>query len=159
MNTLDSLKSTPVRDVMTREVVSAMADDSIRELAQLMAENELSAVPVVNHKNECIGMISRSDLTEMFLEEDQVFSNLLDADLMSVAWLSQSTESGTLRQVKELMQGEVVTIDADEGLGWACQLMIKHQIHHLPVTDEDRQLRGILSTFDIVKWVGQETGA
>ena len=155
MTTLESLSHLKVCDVMTRDVVSAMADESIHEVAQSMAENELSAIPVVNHLNQCIGIISRSDLTEMFLEEDQVLSGLLDADRMSVAWLSQSTEAGTLRKVKELMQDQLVTIGADSSVVQACRVMADHQIHHLLVTGDDRELLGIVSTFDIVRLIGQ----
>ena len=155
MTTETSLRNVPVREAMTRHVEAVTPDDRIIDVAQLMAEHRISTIPVINGRNECIGMISRSDLTEMFLEEDQVPTGLLDADRLSIEWLTRDVESGSDRIVSEMMEDNVVSINESEDLVTACQLMEKHQVHHLPVVNAENELVGILSTYDIVRWIAK----
>jgi hypothetical protein len=55
------MSSTKVRDVMTREVITVPPGAPLREVAQLMAENGISGVPVVDASANLIGVISEGD--------------------------------------------------------------------------------------------------
>ena len=50
------------RDVMTKPVVSVHPDTSLREIARLLLDKGISAVPVVDDKGAPIGMVSEGDL-------------------------------------------------------------------------------------------------
>ncbi len=150
MSAINQLAGIEVADVMTTQVVSVMADDSLQDVVSLMLEHELSTVPVVNSANQCIGIFSGKDMTELFLEEDQELSRLLDTDRLSMEWLSRSTETTDLRKVHELMNVNVTTIHRNKKLQAACKLMAKKKIHHLAVVDDNDVLVGVLSTFDVV---------
>ena len=54
---------TPVKEYMTRDVVTAKAGDSIREVADRMVEAGIHHMPVVDEEEGLIGMITTSDLT------------------------------------------------------------------------------------------------
>jgi CBS domain-containing protein len=45
-------------DIMTSEVVTVDEDASVQQVAKLLAERGISAVPVVNSKNRVMGMFS-----------------------------------------------------------------------------------------------------
>ena len=49
-------------DVMTSEVLTVNKNASVQEVAKLLAERVISAVPVVDQKNRVIGMVSEGDL-------------------------------------------------------------------------------------------------
>jgi len=51
-----------VRDVMTPNVVSVTADMAVPEIATLMLERRISAVPVIDAKAQVVGVISEGDL-------------------------------------------------------------------------------------------------
>jgi CBS-domain-containing membrane protein len=51
-----------VRDVMTPNVVSVTADTAVPEIATLMLERRISAVPVIDAKAQVVGVISEGDL-------------------------------------------------------------------------------------------------
>lgn len=53
---------TPVEAYMTTDVVTATAQDSIRDAADVMLEHGFHHLPVVNDTEEVIGMISTTDL-------------------------------------------------------------------------------------------------
>ncbi|HKO07011.1 MAG TPA: CBS domain-containing protein, partial [Alphaproteobacteria bacterium] len=47
---------------MTTKVVRAYADSSIREVARLLLENGISAIPVVDRDGTVLGIVSEGDL-------------------------------------------------------------------------------------------------
>jgi CBS domain-containing protein len=49
-------------DVMVRDVVTVKPDDSVSEVVKLLAEHDVSAVPVVSADGQVVGMISEADL-------------------------------------------------------------------------------------------------
>jgi hypothetical protein len=50
------------RDVMSKPVVSVHPDTSFREIARMLLDKGISAVPVVDDKGAPIGMVSEADL-------------------------------------------------------------------------------------------------
>jgi CBS domain-containing protein len=61
MNKLHS----PVRslkDVMTSDVVYVNPQDTLREALSVMVENRVSAMPVLDARRHCVGVISVTDL-------------------------------------------------------------------------------------------------
>lgn len=56
-----------VKKVMTTPVITIAAENSIFEATETLLHREVSGAPVVNHKHEVIGVISRTELTELLL--------------------------------------------------------------------------------------------
>ena len=50
------------RDVMTPKVVTVTANMKVREIANLMIERRISAVPVIDPSEHVVGVISEGDL-------------------------------------------------------------------------------------------------
>jgi len=56
-----------VKKVMTTPVITISAENSIFEATETLLARNVSGAPVVNHKHEVIGVISRTELTELLL--------------------------------------------------------------------------------------------
>lgn len=54
--------TTPVRDVMSREVLYCFEDDDVSKVAQNMADNKLRRMPVLNREKRLVGIISLGDI-------------------------------------------------------------------------------------------------
>jgi CBS-domain-containing membrane protein len=50
------------RDVMTSAVISATGDTPVRDIAQLLLQNHISAIPILDNSGAPIGMVSEGDL-------------------------------------------------------------------------------------------------
>ena len=50
------------REVMTSPVISASADTPVRDIAQLLLQNHISAVPILDPGGAAVGMVSEGDL-------------------------------------------------------------------------------------------------
>jgi acetoin utilization protein AcuB/CBS domain-containing protein len=59
-----SLQRTQVLEVMTQEPIAITSESTIREAALLMLDNKIGGLPVVNERNEVVGIITESDLFE-----------------------------------------------------------------------------------------------
>jgi CBS domain-containing protein len=65
-----SSRDTPVRDVMTREVLSATPADSIEQCMELMTRHRCRHLPVVSD-GTLLGIVSIGDLVKRVLEEKE----------------------------------------------------------------------------------------
>ncbi|MFB6254646.1 MAG: CBS domain-containing protein [Halobacteriaceae archaeon] len=54
---------TPVAEYMTTDVITAMAQDNIEDVANIMVENGIHHMPVVDKEEGVIGIITTTDLT------------------------------------------------------------------------------------------------
>ena len=50
------------KDVMQRQVITAMIDTPVKEIAALMLQHNISGIPVVNDFNTVLGVVSEFDL-------------------------------------------------------------------------------------------------
>lgn len=60
----------PVRKVMTESLITIFPDASPKQLAELMTENNIGGLPVVNNRDEVIGIATKWDLIRYFSELD-----------------------------------------------------------------------------------------
>lgn len=149
-----------VRDVMTKHVVAANPSDSVSDALQLMVENKVSALPVVDGHDRCVGVISSTDVLQLALQ----FSGELEAlgateGLAHELLIEKLEQTGFSNQVvSEVMTHVAVTILPETTIVAAAAAMIRHRVHRLPVADSRGKLVGLLSTLDIVKAVAESEG-
>jgi CBS domain-containing protein len=121
-------------------------------------EHGVSALPVVDGHDRCVGVLSATDLLELAEELGSELEALgategLDHELL----LEKIEHTGfTDQTVQELMTPTAVEIDPDESLVAAARAMVKNRVHHLAVTRNGHRLVGIVSTMDVLKALADE---
>ncbi len=71
-------KQIPIAEVMTKDVVSVHPDADIREAARLLSEKGVGGLPVVDDRNEVIGVVTEADVLCMVgVERDHGFKDLI----------------------------------------------------------------------------------
>jgi len=147
----DSIYKHRVKDIMSRDVVTISAGDTIHDALALMGENRVSALPVVDRKNHVVGILSTSDLVDMTRDVDD---DLYQLDLVDPTTrrflLDKLAHSMGSETVQSFMSESVATIDEEATIAKATREMLRNRIHHLPVVDAHDQLIGIVSTIDIL---------
>lgn len=147
----DSVYSRRVKEVMTRDTVSLNADDTIHEALTLMGENRVSAMPVLDRRERCVGILSTSDLVDMTRDVDDDLQQLDLLDPVSQKFLvGKLTESLGSEKVQTYMSESVTTVGPETPVGKATREMLRNRVHHLPVIDNDDRLVGFISTLDIL---------
>ena len=116
---------TNVEKIMSPVVVSLDCSKTPREAAALMAENRVGSV-VVTKSGKPLGIVSQSDIVRWTGEG----SKLLDST------------------VEGLASVPLITVGRGTSVEEAAKIMIKNQIHKLPVVDGDKLL-GIVTITDL----------
>lgn len=145
------MKQRRVRDIMSRDLVTLSAGDTVHDALALMSENRVSALPVVDSHNHCVGILSTSDLVDMTKDVDEDIYQLELVDLTTQRFLLEKlVHSMGNEPVQTYMSEALATVGPETSLVTATREMLRNRVHHLPVCDKNNHLMGILSTLDIL---------
>jgi len=128
-------------DIMTREVVTATADTDIRSLWALMNKHGIRGVPITDQDGRVAGMVTIVD----FL--NAVDWRICESIVQRMKHLFSRKSPPT---VKRIMSTPVISARVDMPLTDAFLIFSEHGINHLPVTDTDGRLIGIVTRLDLL---------
>jgi len=134
-----------VRDVMSTDVVSIGKTTFYKEVARLMTEHKVSALPVVSKSGRLIGVVSEADVLR---KEERRFQWLVSG--LSAHARRERAKAGA-RTAAELMTSPVITTHPDASLASAARMMNDHHIRRLPVLDASGALIGMVSRRDLLR--------
>lgn len=141
------------RDLMSTSVTTVSLDATIAQAARLMLDNNASCLPVVDERDELVGMLTHTDfgLHPKFRPLVENIYSLFGAStsLKHIEDLSHRVGS---KLVKEVMSHPVASIKADAPIVEIIELMLNRGIHRLPVTEEKRII-GIITRHDFLKLI------
>jgi len=115
-----------IREIMTRDVMTASPDDSIQRAAQMMKETDTGMI-LVGENDKLVGMVTDRDITLRAVAEGK----------------------GADCKLRDVMTGGVCYVYEDESIEGAARNMSDLQVRHLPVVDREKRLVGIISLGDI----------
>ena len=138
-------RHTKVRDVMTRSPQKATLETPLSEVARLLLSAGFTALPVVDARNQPVGVISQGDL---LYKADMPMRLGLLAESDS-ARVSTVLENLATRQAREIMTKPAIVIKEEKNVTDAVELMLIKQVKRLPVIDAAGQLVGVISRLDI----------
>lgn len=147
----DNVYKMRVKDVMSGDVVTIDAGESVHEALQVMAENKVGALPVIDRHDQCIGIISTSDLVDITRDLEAGLEELEKTDELLFGRVIESIGDGIGHQsVMDVMSENVVSTHPNDLLSEVASRMLEQRIHRMPVVDEKQRLVGIVSTTDIL---------
>jgi CBS domain-containing protein len=119
-----------VRDIMTKDPESVTPQTGVRDVARLMKDENVGALPVVDDSRRLQGMVTDRDLVLRILAEDR---------------------QGMQVRVEDIMSRDVEAVTEDEDVLEVLDVMGRKQVRRLPVVDEQDRLMGIVSISDIAQ--------
>ena len=122
-----------IEEVMTREPVCCTPETGLREVAQMMVENDCGQIPIVksNSDQSVLGVVTDRDIVARLVAKGR---NPLDL------------------QANTCMSQPVVTVRTDQSIEDCIQVMETHRIRRVPVVDAAGKMRGIVSQADIAQY-------
>ena len=121
------LYTTPVKDILTKSPVTIPEQATIKEAAGIMSEHGISSIIINNKEGRPSGIITDRDL------RDKVVTKGKDSSCPA----------------SEIMSEDLVTVTVKSTCFDALSAMIRHNIHHLLVTDGD-DLAGVVTNHDFM---------
>jgi len=120
----------PISEIMTRATITARGDASVSSLIDLMTQHHIGCVPIVDDQDRPTGIVTKLDLLEC--------------------------QDDGRRTAREVMMPSAITLPPEASLQRAASLMTSEEIHHVLVVDAGRALVGVVSTFDVTRWLARQ---
>jgi CBS domain-containing protein len=141
-----------VADVMTRNPVTVRPDTPLDQVIAILAQQQISGLPVLDQADRLVGVISEADLMwQLTGVLPPTYVTLLDSVVMVKNPLSAARDRHRAlgQTVGEVMTSPATSVVAAATLPAAAQLMHDHR--RLPVVDGEGHLVGIVTRIDIIR--------
>ena len=146
--------TTPLRSVMTTDVVTVTADQSLAEAADVLADRGIGAAPVIDASGLVVGLLRDEDLlsTEARLHLPTTIA-ILGVNFTlpgQVARYDEELRKAIASTVGEVMEQEFPQLPPDASLEDAATLMHQADVTHVVVVDDGRAV-GIVARGDLIR--------
>ena len=139
------------RDVMVSPVITVEPSASVKEVAQILLQHHISALPVVDRAGRLIGIVSESDLMRRAdLGTERHRSRWLSALFVDEERLAAEYVKAHGHKVADVMTKRVITAAPDTPLNDIASLLEKHGIKRVPIL-ENGTLVGIVSRANLIQ--------
>ena len=136
------------KDVMTKDVVVVQPKTPVIEIARILLERRISAVPVLDSNEELVGIVSEGDL--MFRAENDTERTSWWLHLMSTECeLAREFVKTHGTEAHHVMTKDVLTVSPETPLRDIARLLQKRHIKRVPVMDGP-SLVGIVSRANLL---------
>ena len=136
----NALTTSKVKTLLTREPLILPSDSSIQSVAKIMAEESHSAA-----------LIKDTSIDE---EEGFSFVGLITEHDLCAKVIASGLSVET--PVSEVMSTELMSLDHNAYIFEAMLLMLRHNVHHLPIMKNKRPI-GLIEVSDIIRYESQNS--
>ncbi len=137
-------------DVMVSPVVTVKHSASVKEVAKLLLEQRISAVPVVDDGGKLVGIVSEGDLLHRSEAGTERRRSWWLLGLTGEETLASEYIKAHARNVADVMTSTVITATPDAPLHQLAALMEANSIKRVPIV-KDGALVGIVSRANLVQ--------
>jgi predicted transcriptional regulator len=130
---------TPVREYASKTLISVPPEAPLDEVAALLEDRDISAVPVVDASGSLVGVLSTTDLLR-----------LARVEISSPR--GRAKVAASAQRVSDVMKTAVVSVDEGAPIRDAAAAMVSHRIHRVVVTRKGKAV-GVVSARDAMRAV------
>jgi CBS domain-containing protein len=140
------------RDVMVSPVITVKSSSGVKEVARMLLERRISAVPVVDDQGKLVGIVSEGDLMHRAEAATERRHSWWLEGLTSDEALAGEYIKARARKVTDVMTRHVITASPDTPLHEIAALLEKNSIKRVPIV-RNGQLVGIVTRANLIQAV------
>ncbi|HET6352678.1 CBS domain-containing protein [Streptomyces sp.] len=147
------MKLSKVASVMVGDVVSVTPATPFKDVAKLLAEYDITGLPVLDDDGRVLGVVSESDLLVR-----QASAGGADEEQQGPRHGRTARSAADTRYDKRegltarlLMSAPAITVHAEDTVAKAARTMLRRGVERLPVVDADDRLVGIVTRRDLLQ--------
>ncbi len=146
------------KTIMTSDIVSVRTDTPVTEVARLMADNRLRAVPVFDEQDVLVGVVSEEDLVHQDARVHYpTFFHFLEGYIMlpgSLKKFESELKKAVGATAGEVMDTSYPTASPDSDISEIATSMVDKDYEYVLVVS-DGALQGIITRADVVRALAQ----
>ncbi|PZM64821.1 CBS domain-containing protein [Paenibacillus dendritiformis] len=149
-------------DIMVRRVIKVKETDTVETAIERFAAYRVSALPVVNERNEISGLISQRDVMQYIRNFDikfwifQTYMPLpvyIDEEAIGSKWQRLAG-----RNVMEIAARDVATVPVDSNIEEVATLFCNRRVQKV-IVERNGVLAGMISRGDIIRYLAECSSA
>ncbi|MFP4497199.1 MAG: CBS domain-containing protein [Vulcanimicrobiota bacterium] len=137
-----------IKDILVRDITSVTSDDTMRNVARILANHRFSGIPVVDNDHRVIGFISESDVVRSeFPQMGRSPGLFLIRDFAGI--VRKISKVGS-QKVSDYMNQRPITIEEDDSIMDVVRLILERGVKVIPVV-RDGVLVGVVGRAEICR--------
>ncbi|MDO5852103.1 MAG: CBS domain-containing protein [Methanobacteriaceae archaeon] len=129
----------PIKEIMTDHVKTINSTSTIIDAAAMMLEEHVGGIPVINHNEEIVGMVTEGDVV---IKLKSLIAN---------------------KSVEDYMTTNIITTTPGTRIEGVTKIMVRNSLRRVPIVGEDPNgprnnqeiLQGLITASDILKYIGK----
>jgi CBS domain-containing protein len=142
-----------VRDVMVSPVITVTRSATVQNVAKILLENRISAVPVIDDAGKVIGIVTEGDLIRRAEAGTERRDSWWVRFLAGEAAIAADYVKSHARRVEDIMTTDVATATPEMPLHEIATLLEERGIKRVPVVNEHGNLIGIISRANLIQLI------
>jgi len=152
---LRETESLTVRQIMTNDVITVTSDTPLSNAARILVEQRISGLPVIGKDSKLAGVVTEADfLCAMGIPCHHPTHNVWQTLENMFRHPPRTTDMPS--KVRDIMVEHVVSINENRTLHDVIELMKKHHIKRVIVTDDQDRVSGIITRSNLVQVLLQQ---
>jgi CBS domain-containing protein len=139
-----------VRDVMTAQVFTVGPETTLGDVARLMVERTVRAVPVVDDTGTLLGMVTHKELLRYLIPDYLQRTKSGEFRPPTKSQLQRGSTDARQIPVREAMARSVLCLAEDQTLSDVANLMSSKDVDRFPVVREGKMV-GFLTRADLIR--------
>lgn len=149
-------EGTPISSIMIEDPFTCSQSSTISDVVRMLAENEVTSMPVVDERKQVVGFISDGDIMGAIAQHRArtIFTGG-DASMLYFddQTLEQRIDGLKDRNVMDFATRKVVCARPDQSIARLADMLSKKKFKKLPVVDEEGKLVGVIRRSAITKYI------
>ena len=146
-------------NIVARKPKSVSLQTPVWDVIMTMTGNHIDMVPVLDDA-DLVGVITTTDLIKLFFKLDEVIHRLCPKLKKGASPFDMSSESSAkakilsswfFRAVQEIMTEQLISLEPQDDLVRAVEIMQEKEIRHVIIMDEQEKFVGLVSDRDILR--------
>jgi len=125
---------------MTRKVITVDQEANIFDAQKLIAKNQIRHLPVVDKNDRIIGIVTDRDIRSAW-----------PYSFFKESYNKKDKEKFSKIKIKDIMTINPITLSPASTIQDALLMIQESKVGALPVVDEERKLKGIISVRDLLR--------
>ncbi len=118
-----------ISTIMSTQLITLTPEDTLGKAREILMSKRVHHLPVVEGKY-LVGMITSWDLFKLG---------------------SSASEYQNIK-VREVMTTKLATLEPYQHIGAAAEVLMEHLFHAIPIVNDNRELLGIVTSYDILRY-------
>ena len=119
----------PLRTIMTSDVITLRSDNTLGDVREILLKKRIHHVPIVDDE-VLVGLVTSWDIFKLGLE----------------------VEDYQKMKVSQVMTRRLATLEPDDHIGAAAEVLMEHLFHAIPIVDAKNRLQGIVTSYDLLRY-------